>query len=148
MSDEMKDLTTALGLDYKDVLIRKGSERVRVEEFSIEQIPDVTKLIFKIVETMIGSAGDGDTDEMDFLANILAGSGETGLLLLSLSARKPVEHFSRISMTDGIALYSALLEVNQSFFAQAEQIKGLFKQISTLIGNLGIKVPQPDGPKS
>jgi hypothetical protein len=127
--DEAEELATALGLLCKEVRVR--GELVRVEEFELEQIPQVLAAFRDLMQK-------GATDVN---ASMLARSGEVGIQLLMLATGKPREWFRspKIPLGDGLAMYAALIEVNKSFFDQAENFTSLVEFLG------GMFIPATNG---
>ncbi len=119
--NEADALATALGLSSKTVTIR--GEAVTVEEFEIEQLPLLLGLIKGLFER---SKGEGVTERL------MLESGEIGIQLAMLATGKPREWFKKLPLGDGLALYSAVIGANESFFAQMDQFTELIELVSGL----------------
>lgn len=118
---EAESLATALGLNFKSVTVR--GEEVRVEEFEIEQLPQLLNLLKGLM-----SGGQAITERL------LSQSGEIGIQMAMLATGKPRDWFKRMPLGDGLALYAAVIEVNQSFFTQSENFVSLFQFVNGLVG--------------
>jgi hypothetical protein len=119
--DEAQELETVLGLSHKTVTVR--GEEVRVEEFELEQLPQLLKLVKDLLDDARGAS---------VTESLLMQSGEIGIKLAMLATGKPREWFSKMPLGDGLAVYSAVIAVNQSFFAQTKQ----FTELIELLGGL------------
>lgn len=120
--DEAAELSQALGLVHKDVTVR--GESVRVEEFELEQLP----VVIQVIRDLVGKAGKADVTDA-----ILMQSGEAGIRLAMLATGKDREWFRKMPLGDGLALYAAIIEVNQSFFDQSDQIASLVGLFAPMI---------------
>lgn len=124
---EVSELEVALGLVFKEITVREGTSReetVRVEEFEMEQIPRLTALVKGLVGMFIS---DEVSDES------LMQSGETGIKFLMLATGKPREWFNKMSLKDGLGLYSALIETNKSFFPQIGKFTDLINLLTDAV---------------
>ena len=129
-TEEAENLETVLGLSFREVTVR--GEVIRVEEFEIEQLPQLLRLVQGLFEQAKGSA---------VTSALLSQSGEIGIQLAMLATGKPREWFKRLPLGDGLALYSAVIAANESFFGQMSQftelielVSGLFAPVSTTNG--------------
>lgn len=111
----------ALGLSFRDVTIR--GEAVRVEEFDIEQLPQLLSMVKGLFEKSKGG---------DVSGSLLLESGELGIQLAMLATGKPRQWFKKMPLGDGLALYSAVIAANESFFAQMSQFTELIELVSGL----------------
>lgn len=119
--NEAESLKTALGLSFRDVTIR--GESVRVEEFDIEQLPQLLSMVKGLFEKSKGG---------DVSGSLLLESGELGIKLAMLATGKPRPWFKRMPLGDGLALYSAVIAANESFFGQMDQFTELIELVSGL----------------
>ncbi len=113
--EQIEKFYDAFGLRYEDVTVRKGSARetqIRIQEFSIEHIGELTKVISVLMDMLGGG----------FKPAALAQSGELGIKLLRLSTGLEEKDFHRIGMADTIELFATLIKVNESFFAQIPRL--------------------------
>jgi hypothetical protein len=129
-TEEAENLETVLGLSFREVTVR--GEVIRVEEFEIEQLPQLLRLVQGLFDQAKGSA---------VTSALLSQSGEIGIQLAMLATGKPREWFKRLPLGDGLALYSAVIAANESFFGQMSQftelielVSGLFAPVSTTNG--------------
>ena len=129
-TDEAGQLEKALGLSFREVTVR--GENIRVEEFEIEQLPQLLRLVQGLFEQAKGSAVTGA---------LLSQSGEIGIQLAMLATGKPREWFKRLPLGDGLALYSAVIATNESFFGQMNQFTELIELVSGLF-NASQPAPQ------
>lgn len=120
-TDEAGNLETVLGLSFREVTVR--GEVVRVEEFEIEQLPQLLALVQGLFDQAKGGAVTGA---------LLSQSGELGIKLAMLATGKPREWFKRLPLGDGLALYSAVIAANESFFGQMNQFTELIELVSGL----------------
>lgn len=121
-TDEAGQLEKALGLSFRDVTVR--GEVVRVEEFEIEQLPQLLSLVKGLFEKAKGG---------DVTGSLLMESGELGIKLAMLATDKPREWFRKLPLGDGLALYSAIIAANESFFGQMSQFTELIELVSGLL---------------
>jgi|SRR5262245_7405543 len=112
--NEAEELATVLGLLHKRVTVR--GEEVTVEEFEIEQLP---QLLTMIRDLTAKAQGESITN------GLLMQSGEIGIRLAMLATGKPRDWFKKMPLGDGLALYAAIIEVNASFFGQIDQFSSL-----------------------
>jgi hypothetical protein len=128
--NEADALATALGLSSKTVTVR--GETVTVEEFEIEQLP----LLLGMVKGLIGKAMADKTANrdaaQDLTSAMLMESGEVGIQFAMVATGKPREWFKKLPLGDGLALYSAVIGANESFFAQMDQFTELIELVSGL----------------
>lgn len=120
-TQEAENLETVLGLSFREVTVR--GEIVRVEEFEIEQLPQLLRLVQGLFEQARGGAVTG---------TLLSQSGEIGIQLAMLATGKPREWFKKLPLGDGLALYSAVIAANESFFGQMNQFTELIELVSGL----------------
>lgn len=121
-TDEAGQLAKVLGLSFRDVTVR--GEVVRVEEFELEQLPQLLALVKGLFEKAKGG---------DVTGSLLLESGELGITLAMLATGKPREWFKRMPLGDGLALYSAVIAANESFFGQMSQFTELIELVSGLL---------------
>lgn len=121
-TDEAGQLEKALGLSFREVTVR--GEIVRVEEFEIEQLPQLLALVKGLFEKAKGG---------DVTGSLLMESGELGIKLAMLATGRPREWFKRMPLGDGLALYSAIIAANESFFGQMSQFTELIELVSGLL---------------
>lgn len=119
---EAGQLEKVLGLSFRDVTVR--GETVRVEEFEIEQLPQLLGLVKGLFEKAKGN---------DVTGSLLIESGELGIKLAMLATGKPREWFRKMPLGDGLALYSAVISANESFFGQMNQFTELIELVSGLL---------------
>jgi hypothetical protein len=118
---EAESLAIALGLSSKTVTIR--GESITVEEFEIEQLPQLLGLIKGLFEKAKGG---------DVTGALMMESGEVGIQLAMIATGKPRQWFKKMPLGDGLALYSAVIGANESFFAQMDQFTELIELVSGL----------------
>lgn len=119
---EAEQLEKALGLSFREVTVR--GEKTRVEEFEIEQLPQLLGLVKGLFEKARGG---------DVTGSLLLESGELGIKLAMLATGKPRDWFKRMPLGDGLALYSAIIAANESFFGQMSQFTELIELVSGLL---------------
>lgn len=118
--NQAEELAMVLGLNFKTVMVR--GEEVRIEEFELEQLPE----LMDAMKSLMDKTGGGITERL------LSQSGEIGIRLAMLATGKPREWFRKLPLGDGLALYAAVIEVNQSFFNQSEHFIGLIQLVGGL----------------
>lgn len=118
---------------FPDREIVVGGEPLTIKPYTARQWPKVLG-IFQKLRPMLA---EGDGQSLDILAIFAAGADDL-YMALGIAAHKPLEWFDEIPMDDAIKLFSLVLEINQTFFA--ERIAPMLPDLLARFGLQPVKV--------
>lgn len=102
-----------LAVLFPDKEIVVGAETLTIKPFTARQWPKVIGVFQKLQPLL--TVGEGETVDM---LGIFAAGADDLYLALGIAAHKPLEWFDEVQMDDAIKLFSLVLEINQTFFAE------------------------------
>lgn len=124
---DAQEIETALGLTSEIVALK--AESVTVNEFTLEQLPELLRLMDemrqagKTIATLTNKeTGQSDDYIQDDFVHGLLQSGDTGIKLLMLATGKDRAWFKRTGIAAAPPLARALFRVNKGFFDQLSDL--------------------------
>ena len=119
---------------FPDREIVVGGETLTIKPFTARQWPKVIGIFQKLQPLL--TAGDGD--KVDMLGIFAAGADDL-YVALGIAAHKPLEWFDEVQMDDAIRLFSLVLEINQTFFAER-----IAPMLPALLARFGLQAAKPE----
>lgn len=119
---------------FPDREIVVGGETITIKPFTARQWPKVIG-VFKKLQPLL-TAGEGETVDM---LGIFAAGADDLYTALGIAAHKPMEWFDEVQMDDAIRLFSLVLEINQTFFAER-----IAPMLPDLLARFGLQPAKPE----
>ena len=105
-----------------NVLLPQGKElkirdaNLTIKPFKFGELPKVFKAIDPISKSLFDALGGGNQIEM--ITGLVANGGDGIIDLMVIGSKQSREWVEDLEMDEGIEVFSAILEVNASFFVQ------------------------------
>lgn len=97
---------------FPDREIVIGAETLTIKPFTARQWPKVIG-VFQKLQPLLQPKDGGQVE----LLTVFAEGADDLYMALGIAAHKPLEWFDDVQMDDAIRLFSLVLEINQTFFA-------------------------------
>lgn len=129
-------MTDELQVLFPDRELIVAGETLTIKPFTARQWPQVIAVFQKLQPLLQPKDADGTVD----ILSIFAAGADDLYRALGIAAGKPLEWFDGVQMDDAIRLFSLVLEINQSFFAER-----IAPMLPDLLARFGLQPVQATG---